>query len=72
MHLSYKRLSAAHTYRQQPWGKYGGEILGKECVVSENHTADVTFCPLHYRKEVNADEKLLYNSYKILQDNFDQ
>lgn len=36
-------------------------VLDKECVGSENGTADVTFCPLHYRKEADTDEKLFTN-----------
>lgn len=36
-------------------------VLDKECVGSENGTADVTFCPLHYRKKANTDEKLFTN-----------
>lgn len=41
------------------WG--GAGVLDKECVGSENGTADVTFCPLHYGKEANTDEKLFTN-----------
>ncbi len=43
--------------------KWGGGVgvLDKECVGSENGTADVTFCPLRYRKEANTDEKLFTN-----------
>lgn len=37
--------------------KVGG-VSDKECVGSENGTADVTFCPLRYRKEANTDETL--------------
>lgn len=42
-------------------GQNGVGILDKECVGSENGTADVTFCPFHYRREADTDEKLFTN-----------
>lgn len=38
------------------WWWRGG---GKECVGSDNGTADVTLCPLHYWKEANTYQNLL-------------
>ena len=42
-------------------GENGVGVLDKECVDSENSTADVTFSPLHYRREAKTDEKLFIN-----------
>lgn len=52
-------FTATLTYRKLQRVKMGWWVLDKECVGSEHGTADVTFCPLHYRKEANTDESFL-------------